>query len=320
MRRRGMLGAGALALAAGAGAAAVWRWRRPAPALSPQALAAAWAAPVPVPDRGLRLYHLGHSLVGRDMPAMLAQMAAAAGLAGAAYDSQLGWGASLDQHRRGDVPGFAAENAHPRYRPAAEAVASGDYDAVILTEMVDLRDAIRWHDSAAALAHWARMAGQAGAQVWLYETWHRLDDPAGWLERVDGDLAALWIRELVAPAMAQAGVPVIRVIPAGQALAAVVRAAEAGQVPGLTARRALFATTPDGAPDPIHLSDLGLYVVALAHFAALYRRSPEGLPAALSRADGTPATAFEAGAAALVQRLVWDSLRRYPEAGFAGAA
>ena len=31
------------------------------------------------------------------------------------------------------------------------------------------------------------------------------------------------------------------------------------------------------------------YLVALTHYAVLYRQSPVGLPHALSRADGTPA-------------------------------
>jgi hypothetical protein len=272
------------------------------------------------PERAMQVYHLGHSLVGRDMPAMLTQLAQAAGYAGHASHSQLGWGASLDQHWRGEVPGFEQENAHPAHRPARAALAGGDYDAVVLTEMVELRDAIRWHDSPRALADWARVAvqGRADARVYLYETWHRLDDPDGWLNRVDGDLSALWEGVLLRQAMAQDGVPPIRVIPAGQALAAIVRAAEAGEVLGITRRQDLFAVTPEGAPDPIHLNDIGAYAVALAHFAVIYGRSPEGLPHALTRADGVPAVAPSPEAAARMQTLVWGVVRGYPYSGIAG--
>jgi hypothetical protein len=310
------IGLGALALLVLAGLGAK-RWLAP-PALTAEALAARWAEPVPPPQGPLRVYHLGHSLVGRDMPALVAQVAAAMGVEGHGWDSQLGWGASLDQHRKGEVPGLAEENAHPRHRPAAEALASGDYNAVVLTEMVELRDAIRWHDSADALAHWARAAaaGNPAATVYLYETWHRLDDPAGWLARIDGDLDALWTRQVLAPAMAGDGAPVIRVIPAGQALAAVVRAMEAGQVPGLTAREDLFARTPDGAVDPIHLGDLGNTVVAMAHAAVLYQRPPVA-PAAPRRADGAPATPLPPGAGQAIARVVWDAVRRYPASGIA---
>ena len=51
----------------------------PAPpiATQQQALAEAPAAPAPVATGPLQVYHLGHSLVGRDMPVMLTQLAAA---------------------------------------------------------------------------------------------------------------------------------------------------------------------------------------------------------------------------------------------------
>lgn len=302
-----------------AGAAlAAWRWLAPPPALSATDLADRWAVPVAPADRGLAVYHLGHSLVGRDMPAMVEHLAAAAGMTGHSHASQLGWGASLDQHWRGEVPGFAAENAHPAHRPAREALASGAYDAVVLTEMVELRDAIRWHDSGRALADWAQLATEtASPRVYLYETWHRLDDPAGWLERIAADRAALWEGELLAKAMARDGVPVIRVIPGGQALAAVVRAAESGALPGLTSRDDFFARTPEGSTDPIHLNDIGAYVIALTHFAVLYGRSPEGLPAALARADGTPAIAPQPEVAAAMQKLVWQVVTGYRATGVA---
>ncbi len=296
-----------------AGGAAAWRFSTPAP-LGPAELAARWT-PLAPPLRGMAVYHLGHSLVGRDMPAMVGQLAEAAGLAGHRHHSQLGWGASLAQHWKGEVPGMAEENAHPAFRPAREAVGSGGYDAVVLTEMVELRDALRWHDSPRALADWARLAGP-GVRLYLYETWHRLDDPAGWLERIAAD-RALW-EGMVAGAMGRRDVPAIRVIPGGQALAAVVRAAEAGELPGLASREDFFARTPEGGVDTIHLNDLGVQVIALTHFAVLYGRSPEGLPHLLRRADGTPAEAPSAEAAAGMQQLVWQVVRGYPAAGVAG--
>lgn len=318
MRRR-WVWAGGIVLAAVA-AMALWRMTAGPAALDDAALAARYGDPLAPPGQAMQVFHLGHSLVGRDMPAMLTQLAAAAGFAGHQSHSQLGWGASLDQHWRGEVPGFEVENAHPAHRPARAALAKGSYDAVVLTEMVELRDAIRWHDSPRALADWASAAaaGRPDVRVFLYETWHRLDDPNGWLARVDGDLPALWEGVLLRRAMAQDGVPTIRLIPAGQGLAAIVRAAEAGDLPGLSRREDLFAVTPEGAPDPIHLNDIGAYAVSLVHFAVIYGRSPEGLPHALTRADGTPATAPMPETAVAMQRLVWDVVRRYPATGVAG--
>ncbi|HRM75178.1 MAG TPA: hypothetical protein PLI13_10835, partial [Paracoccus sp. (in: a-proteobacteria)] len=86
------------------------------------------------PPQPLRVFHLGHSLVGREMPAMLAQIAGQ----GHDYALQLGWGATLRSHFEPDVEiaGFDQENATPKYRDAHQALASGDYDAFVMTEMV----------------------------------------------------------------------------------------------------------------------------------------------------------------------------------------
>lgn len=286
---------------------------------TPELLALAYARPLPPVEGPLRVFHLGHSLVGRDMPAMLAQLAPA----GHAYESQLGWGAPLRAHFEPDlaVPGFEAENAHARFRPAREAIASGDYDAVVLTEMVELQDALRFHDSAEYLQRWAALARSASprTEVFLYETWHRLDDPAGWLERLDRDLPALWLGRLMDPELLASGPQrPLRLIPAGQVLAAFVRELEAGGgSAGLRSREDLFARTPQGQVDPIHLGDLGNYLVALTHYAVLYRRSPVGLPHRLRRADGTPAQAPEEPIARRMQALVWSVVSAQPRTGLA---
>jgi hypothetical protein len=300
MTRRWVLGAGLAGLAGLIGGAIGWRVRHPA-TLSPADFAVRYATPLVPPDGPLSVYHLGHSLVGHD------------------YASQLGWGASLKNHWDGEVPGFVEENGHPQFQGATEATNYGNYDAVIFTEMVELRDAIRSHDSAKSLANWAAMTRTATpfARLYLYETWHRLDDPAGWLERIDGDLANLWEGELLRPAMARNRVGTIYVIPGGQVLAAAVRRVEDGQVPGLTRREDLFARAADGRTDPIHLNDIGNYVIALTHYATLYHRSPVGLPHDLTRADGTAMTPMPPDAARALQKVVWTVVTRYPPTGVA---
>lgn len=300
-------------------AAAFWAlWPRPR---LPDAaeITAAYAAPLPPPDHPLTVYHLGHSLVGRDMPAMLAQLAGP----GHRYDLQLGWGTSLREHWEPDLPikGFEAENATPHFRPAREAIGSGDYDAVILTEMVELRDAIRYHDSPRSFQKWADLARAAApsTRVYLYETWHPLDTAEGWLDRLDRDLPELWEGKLLLPDLAHdASHRPAHVIPAGQVMAAFVRRLEAeGGIGNIQRREDLFARQPDGTPDPIHPGDLGNYLVALTHYAVLYGRSPLGLPHALARADGTPAIAPDAEAARAMQDTVWQIVTTYPKTGVA---
>lgn len=277
----------------------------------------AFEAPLSPPLEPMRVFHLGHSLVGRDMPVMLEQLAGP----GHSHASQLGWGTSLRDHWYPDQPinGFETENAHDRFAPAREAVSSGEYDAVVLTEMVELRDAIRYHDSPTYKSFWAELARDASpdTRVYLYETWHRLDDPEGWLTRLDNDFEELWRGTILAADIETSGPDrATRIIPAGQVMAEFVRRVEArngvGNVPD---RTALFYQSEDGELDMIHLSDLGMYLVALTHYAVLYKRSPIGLPAETRRADGTQATAPSAEAAQLMQETVWDVVRNMPETG-----
>jgi len=313
--------AGGLGVLAVAALGVVRAWRADPP-LPPPVVAAPLAPPLTPPGAGLAVFHLGHSLVGRDMPAMVEQLAVAAGLTGHSHHSQLGWGTSLREHWRDDLPinGFEAENAHPRFRPARAALGSGGYDAVVLTEMVELRDAIRWHDSPVYFPRWvaAARAARPGVRVYLYTSWHNLEHPEGWLERLERDPGALWRDHLLAPAWADPAAGAVHVIPVADVLAELTRRLAAGDgADGLRAPADLFARNDDGSLDTIHFNDQGLYLVALTHFAVLYHRDPAGLPHGLLRADGTPAGAPSAPAAALMQRIVWEVVSRHPLTGFA---
>ncbi|NND19880.1 MAG: hypothetical protein HKN98_15000 [Silicimonas sp.] len=269
-----------------------------------------YSAPAPVTEAGQRVFFIGHSLIGKDMPAMLAQLAPE----GHGYESQLGWGAELQAHWEPDVPlaGGEVENAHPRFREAREAVASGDYDVLVVTEKIGLQASIEYHESWRYLALWAESAWAANpdTRVYLYETWHETDVAEGWLARIDGDLGALWEREIVDRALTETGAErPIYVIPAGQVLAAFVRRLDAeGGVGGLASRADLF-------DDSIHVNDLGDYLVALTHYAVIYGRSPVGLPYELVLADGSPAAAPGPEAARLMQEVVWDVVTSYPRSG-----
>ena len=255
----------------------------------------------------LRVYHLGHSLVGRDMPAMLAQ------LSGHDWNSQLGWGASLNQHLSGEVPGFAEENTSAAFRPAAGALDSGEYPVVVLTEMVDLSDAIRYHDSAQALRAWVERirAARPDTRIYLYETWHdralSADFPEGWVGRLRDDLPNLWEGVLLRATLQENTEPV-RLIPGGQVMAAFDRAARAGEIPGYSSAAGLFI-------DQIHFNDSGAYLMALTHYAVIRGVSPEGLPATVTRADGTAANAPGEEAAQAMQQLVWQVVTSLPLTG-----
>jgi hypothetical protein len=314
--------AGLALIAAGLVALAVWWWTRPPAPLTRAEADALYAAPLPAPDGPLNVYFIGHSLIGKQIPAMLAQLAPA----GHDYRQQTGWGAEMQEHwYHPDPPvnGHEVENAHDRYRPSGEAVDSGEYDAVVLTEKVSLRDAIRYHDSPGYLARWAARARAArpDVRVYLYEVWHGLDVEEGWIERVDQDLPELWEGVILFGALARDPERhPIYLIPGGQVLAEITRRAESGGgFPGLSRREDLFYRSPEGVQDSIHLSDLGSYAIALTHYAVLYQQSPVGLPHALRLADGTPAAAPSPEAARMMQEAVWDVVTRHPRTGVAAA-
>jgi len=284
--------------------------RDPAP-LETEAFEALYTTPAPLPAGPRHVFHIGHSLVGRDMPAMLAQLVGD----GHDYASQLGWGATLKSHWDPDEPinGFAEENAHDKYRDAHEAVESGDYDALVLTEMVEIKDAIAYFDSPRMLHNWADKAQDFGLPVYFYETWHPLDTPEGWRMRLDRDLGMYWEGKIIRPALAMADAPApIYLIPGGQVMAALSDAlSQQGPVGPLTSHRDLFS-------DDIHFNDYGAYLIALTHYAVLYQKSPVSLPHALRRADGTAADAVGPEAARLMQEIVWDVVTSLPRTGVRG--
>jgi hypothetical protein len=312
---------GGLVLLAGAGLAGAARYAlQPVPALSADEFYSHYTQALPPPLEGLSVYHLGHSLKGTDIPVFLGQLALAAGLPGHSYNSQLGWGASLRDHWQGGeaLAGFADMNRPPAWADPRQALGSGAYDALVLTEMVELKDAIRWHESSVHLAHWAGFARAArpDLRIYLYESWHDLSVSEGWLERLDTDPDQLWEGTILAEAMAQPDTGTVYVIPAGRVMAALVRHVEGrGGVPGMTDRTDLFARTADGGLDTIHINDLGAYLVALVHFAVIYQRDPAGLPFALVRADGSPATPPDPALAATMQDIVWSVVRALPVTG-----
>ncbi|WP_134678908.1 hypothetical protein [Paracoccus ravus] len=266
----------------------------------------------PLPVGPVRTYHLGHSLVGRDMPAMLAQMA------GHEYALQLGWGASLRSHHRGPeaVYGFAEENRTPHFRDPREALDSRQYGAFVMTEMVRLKDAILYEEAITYAGEWAALAAERSPQteIFLYESWHGLEDPPDWLARIPDDFERGW-SQLLWSAARRADKPVW-LIPVGQVMARLVSEAEAtGGIGEIKSREDLFARMPDGALDPIHPNDLGVYLVALTHYAVIYGRDPLGLPYELLRADGTRATAPSPELARRMQEITWEVVTSQPLTG-----
>jgi hypothetical protein len=285
--------------------------------LSTEEVQAIYNEGLPPPKSMLKVYHLGHSLVGKDMPYMLEQLAGE----GHRYHSQLGWGATLKSHWEPDVPvnGFESENFPPAYRDVVEAIESQEYDAFVLTEMVEIRAAIKYFDSAKYLSKFSEKIHQDSpdTRIYFYETWHEVNDPEGWINRLDNDLPRYWEQEILYKSLAKLdGEVTIYMIPAGQVLSRFFKEVEKiGGVGEIKAAEDIFATTDEGKLDPIHINDIGSYFIALIHYAVLYQKSPEGLPFQLKKRDGSAAVAPSAEVAALMQKITWEVVKDFPKTG-----
>ncbi len=294
----------AFALLAVATVAGVVRFGAAKP-MDAEAFDALYEVPAPGPAIPQNVFHLGHSLVGPLMPVMLKQLAGEEHN----YSSQLGWGTPLKAHwdQGESIAGFEILNAPSGYKDAKDAISSGDYNTLILTEMVEIRDAIKYHDSGKYLHEWVQLGRQANPdmRVYLYETWHPLDGKEDWLDRLDKDLERYWEKEILRRAATYEDHPQpVYVIPAGQVMAQFVREVESRDGVGpISSRQDLFS-------DNIHLSAYGTYLVALTHYAVLYQASPVGLPYELVWIDGSPIDNPGPEAARLMQETVWDVVQK----------
>lgn len=255
---------------------------------------------------------IGHSLVGPNLPdlveAALDQMSGPS-----VIEAQVINGASLGYNWDHSQE---AEGVDGRAR-----LARGGVDVLILTEAQPIA---MQEGSAEQVARFAALAQQANpdVRVFLYESWPSLasgpgmaipgDPGAGtpWADRVGKELA-LW--ESIAAKASAKGVPV-SVIPAGQAMLALSQAMAAGKVPGLTDLRQVFTddTHPDGK---------GLYFLAMVQAAAIAGKSPEGLPARLTRNWLSREAVITDAQARAFQTIAWQVVSTYrPKVALPAAA
>lgn len=248
---------------------------------------------------------VGHSLVGPSLPP-LTEASLRAMNEPARVEAQIINGAPLSYNWDHAAE---AEGVNARERLGVKGV-----DALILTEAQPFPDHVKYSDTAGQVVAWAKLARQKnpGGRVFLYETWpsrrsgpgmENKDDPYSatpWRDRISGELA-LW--QGVVSAAAEAGQEVV-LIPAGQAMLALDDAIAAGAVPGIDSLDQMFS-------DDIHLSGKGLYFVAMVHAAAITGRSPEGVPAKLTRAWTDRDAVIGEDTALALQRVAWATVQGY---------
>ncbi|OYU41224.1 MAG: hypothetical protein CFE33_03980 [Pseudorhodobacter sp. PARRP1] len=249
---------------------------------------------------------IGHSLVGPTLPtvldATLKQMKDPA-----VVEAQIINGSSLAYNwdNSANAEGVDAK-ARLKERPT---------DVLIMTEAQPLKGQIQYNDTAGYVAKFSGLALEANphTRLYVYETWPSLnsgpgnitkDDPdAGipWRERLALDLP-LW-EGVAADASAKVGHEV-KLLPVGQAMGLLADKIKAGEVPGVTDIKQMFS-------DDIHLSGKGLYFVAMVQAAAIMGKSPEGVPAKVTRAWTSRDAVITQEQAETFQRIAWEALQTY---------
>lgn len=252
---------------------------------------------------------VGHSLVGPTLPAMVEAGLARQGMR-VEVAAQVINGAPLKYNWEN---GAEAEGENAR-----QVLPQGRTRILVLTEAIPLAAQIQWSDSAAHVARFAEVAWAArpDTQVYIYETWHSLlsgpgadipNDPGSglaWRDRIDADLPLWESLTVAANAARPEAAPPVRLIPAGQAMARLSDAINAGEVPGLSSIDELF-------DDEIHPSAKGLGFLALVHIAAISGQSPEGLPAKLTRHWPSRDAVISDEQAQVFQRIAWATVQDY---------
>lgn len=250
-----------------------------------------------------RLFISGHSLTDRPFPDYLEGLALAEG-------NRLEWsmqsiaGSSL-QMRAQDFHQAGANKGPPISAPD-DLDGAAAYDTLILTEVHSLLESLLWNDTVGSardyVAHFTR--SNPAARVYLYTAWldvDNMDDPRRWTayERAAAKAWQCTASRIDRASAASGDVQQVRIIPAAEALAALVEqiVSEDGAAFGATGSRdamRLFFT------DDVHLTELGIYYVALVSYAVLHGRVPEtpwapGIDAGKARAIQDSARRFIAG-------------------------
>lgn len=253
-----------------------------------------------------RTVMVGHSLINHDMPTMLAHLAQRAGLPWE-HALQILNGTSLkvnwSQCRAAQFTG-----QHPPAAFACDVLdqAATPYDTLVLTDANNLIGTNhRYNRPQDYVVQFAELLlrRQPQGRVFLYTAWERLDrHGAEWPQAVDAELAEY--RQIATEAeqiAAQQGRSLrVEVLPMNRVLGDLMLRIEAGQIPGLAQRTELFM-------DPVHLNDLGNYVVANTVLTRLTGRSPVGLAPEVKK-PWAPLRTLDSAQVAALQAQIAQSL------------
>lgn len=249
---------------------------------------------------------VGHSLVGPTLPTVLDAALNQMGEP-SVVQAQIINGASLAYNWDNSVNAEGVDaKARLKDRPT---------DVLIMTEAQPLLGQVKFSDTAGYAAKFSALALEANpdTRLYVYETWPSLNSGPGNISKDDPDAGIPWRERLAldlpvwegvaADASAKAGHEV-KLLPAGQAMGYLADEIKAGHVPGI-------ATIEDVFVDDIHPNGKGLYFIAMVQAAVITGRSPEGLPAKVTRAWTSRDAVMTQEQATALQRIAWEGVQAY---------
>lgn len=263
----------------------------------------AWFGPV-LPSTTFTSYHIGSSFTEwPNIPLQLKQLANASGIA-TLTGSQTTSGRNSQYHWNNGLAGEIGAGTYSRHE-----IPTKSWDAVVLQPYNDEWQASKIAQATDYCGRFYRLADDAGSQFYLYQAWPWLSQSLA----TQSDINSAF--EQIRSTISVGGKKPALIIPAGQALKAVIDEAQNGYLKAYNTNRSL--DRQNLYLDNLHLRDLGAYVSALTHYATIMKRSPVGLPAqALDASYFSDNTVyFNSDLARRIQELVWWVVANHPYSG-----
>jgi hypothetical protein len=242
-----------------------------------------------------RMFFSGHSLTNKPLPEYVASIAQSLSTE-AAWNQQVGIGSPIRMRTRGananasGFPGYSTGenrtgsnmNVVNELR-SPQTIGGQRYDTLIITERHDIVSTIQWEDTVRYTRHFHErlIEGNPQANTYLYHSWLGIpnkSNPSNWIT-YERTAASAWqcVASRINQSLQNEGrSDRVVYLPAGIALAHLVEQATQGSgVTGVTGAN-VAETVNRLFTDDVHLTNLGIYYMALVNYGSVYRRSPVG--------------------------------------------
>jgi len=267
-----------------------------------------WIGPV-VSTETLTSFHIGSSFtLWPDIPRQLRELGATTGRP-LINSVQLTSGKNMWFHWENGIDGGAFNTG----LPSRHELAAGGWDFLVLQPFNS-----EWMFDPTQMREYVRryynLSAPSGTQVYLYAGWP-------WYSQTVSTQAQInTVFEQARSSVSTTGNKPALIIPAGQAVRSVIEACGSGVLSSFT--RASFYQNSVDPSDNLHLSSLGAYVVALTHYATIFKTSPVGLPARGLDAGFVHDNVvnFDPAVALRIQEIVWEVVSTYPNSGVTSAS